>query len=51
MQNKLLNSNSPVINVVLSGVGGQGVLVASDVLVAVAMFAGLDSKKSEVHGM
>ncbi|MBL7095625.1 indolepyruvate oxidoreductase subunit beta [candidate division KSB1 bacterium] len=40
-----------VVNIVLSGVGGQGVLVASDVLVAVAMVAGLDSKKSEVHGM
>jgi len=43
--------NSPVINVVMSGVGGQGVLVASDVLTMAAMHAGLDTKKSEVHGM
>jgi len=51
MKNTTLNNGSSVVNIVLSGVGGQGVLVASDVLVAVAMFAGLDSKKSEVHGM
>jgi len=41
----------PVINVLMSGVGGQGVLVASDILVFVAMHAGLDAKKSEIHGM
>lgn len=41
----------PVINVLMSGVGGQGVLVASDILVMVAMEAGLDAKKSEIHGM
>jgi indolepyruvate ferredoxin oxidoreductase beta subunit len=41
----------PVINVLMSGVGGQGVLVASDILVLVAMHAGLDAKKSEIHGM
>ena len=40
-----------VVNLILSGVGGQGVLVASDILVLVAMKAGLDVKKSEVHGM
>lgn len=47
----IINSELPVVNVVMSGVGGQGVLVASDVLVRVAMLAGLDTKKSEVHGM
>ncbi len=41
----------PVINVLMSGVGGQGVLVASDILILVAMHAGLDAKKSEIHGM
>lgn len=40
-----------VVNVLMSGVGGQGVLVASDILVLVAMHAGLDAKKSEIHGM
>ncbi|MDZ7263156.1 MAG: indolepyruvate oxidoreductase subunit beta [candidate division KSB1 bacterium] len=40
-----------IVNVLMSGVGGQGVLVASDILVMVAMEAGLDAKKSEIHGM
>ena len=51
MKNIIINSELPVVNVVMSGVGGQGVLVASDILVRVAMLAGLDTKKSEVHGM
>ncbi|MDR7532594.1 MAG: 2-oxoacid:acceptor oxidoreductase family protein, partial [Armatimonadota bacterium] len=37
--------------VLLVGVGGQGVLLASTVLGEVARAAGLDVKKSEVHGM
>ena len=40
-----------VINILIVGVGGQGVLLASEVLSAVAMEAGYDTKKSEVHGM
>ncbi len=39
------------MNVVLCGVGGQGVLLASEVLALAALRAGLDVKKSEVHGM
>ncbi len=46
-----VNDAQPIINVLMSGVGGQGVLVASDILVMVAMEAGLDAKKSEIHGM
>ncbi|MCI0494268.1 indolepyruvate oxidoreductase subunit beta [candidate division KSB1 bacterium] len=46
-----VTQKQPVINVLMSGVGGQGVLVASDILVLVAMHAELDAKKSEVHGM
>ena len=38
-------------NVLVTGVGGQGVLVASEVIAKVAIAAGLDAKKSEVHGM
>ncbi len=38
-------------NFALVGVGGQGVLLASDVLAEVGARAGLDVKKSEVHGM
>ena len=38
-------------SIVLSGVGGQGIILASDVLSMVAMEEGLDVKKAEVHGM
>jgi indolepyruvate ferredoxin oxidoreductase beta subunit len=40
-----------VINVSLVGVGGQGILLTSEVLARAAALAGLDVKKSEVHGM
>jgi indolepyruvate ferredoxin oxidoreductase beta subunit len=40
-----------VINVVLAGLGGQGVIKASDMLADAALRAGLDVKKAEVHGM
>jgi len=38
-------------NVLIVGVGGQGVLLASEILSEVARRSGLDVKKSEVHGM
>ena len=38
-------------NILIVGVGGQGVLLASEVLSDVAVAAGFDVKKSEVHGM
>ncbi len=38
-------------NVLLAGVGGQGVILASDIMSEVFMEAGYDVKKSEVHGM
>jgi indolepyruvate ferredoxin oxidoreductase beta subunit len=40
-----------VRSVVMAGVGGQGVLRASDILCEAMMAAGKDVKKSEVHGM
>ncbi len=40
-----------VTNVVVAGLGGQGVLKASDILADAARRAGLDVKKAEVHGM
>ena len=40
-----------VINVVLAGLGGQGVIKASDVLSEAAFRAGYEVKKSELHGM
>lgn len=36
---------------VVAGLGGQGVVKASDVLADAAAFRGLDVKKSEIHGM
>lgn len=40
-----------IFNIIIAGVGGQGILTASEILSKVAMEAGLDAKKSEVHGM
>ena len=40
-----------VTNIVVSGLGGQGVLKVTDILADVIFCAGLDVKKSEVHGM
>lgn len=42
---------SHATNFVLVGVGGQGTLLASNILADVGLAAGLDVKKSEVHGM
>jgi len=43
--------NNPVKSILLAGVGGQGILRASDILCLAFMATGLDVKKSEVHGM
>ena len=43
--------NDKVTNVVIAGLGGQGVLKASDMLAQAAFQAGYDVKKSEIHGM
>jgi indolepyruvate ferredoxin oxidoreductase beta subunit len=39
------------LNFLLAGVGGQGTILASDVLVNVGRAAGYQTKKAEVHGM
>ncbi|MBI2113481.1 MAG: indolepyruvate oxidoreductase subunit beta [candidate division NC10 bacterium] len=39
------------LNVLLAGIGGQGVLTASQLLTEAAVQGGHDVKKSEVHGM
>jgi indolepyruvate ferredoxin oxidoreductase beta subunit len=39
------------LNVLLAGIGGQGVLTASQLLAEAGVRAGYDVKKSEVHGM
>jgi indolepyruvate ferredoxin oxidoreductase, beta subunit len=38
-------------NILFSGVGGQGILLASEIMAYALMAAGYDAKKSEVHGM
>ncbi len=40
-----------VTNVIIAGLGGQGVLKASDVLCDAIFASGYEIKKSEVHGM
>jgi len=40
-----------VTNVVIVGVGGQGILLASTIVSRVAVLAGHDVKNNEVHGM
>ena len=40
-----------VTNILLVGVGGQGTILASELLALVMLEAGFDVKKSEVHGM
>lgn len=39
------------LNVVFSGVGGQGVVVLSDIFCEAAMLDGFDVAKAEIHGM
>ena len=38
-------------NILFSGVGGQGILLASEITAYSLLKAGFDAKKSEVHGM
>ena len=40
-----------VTNVIVCGLGGQGVIKASDILADAAFRAGFDVKKAEIHGM
>ena len=46
-----LSNKSKVTNIVIAGLGGQGVLKASDIVADAAFRTGLDVKKSEIHGM
>ncbi len=38
-------------NIAIAGLGGQGIITASDILADAAFRAGYDVKKAEVHGM
>jgi indolepyruvate ferredoxin oxidoreductase beta subunit len=44
-------SENNTTSVVLVGVGGQGILLASEIVARAAMYAGFDVKTNEVHGM
>jgi indolepyruvate ferredoxin oxidoreductase beta subunit len=46
-----MTTERPTFNILISGVGGQGVVLASYVLSRVALAEGYDVKQSEVHGM
>jgi indolepyruvate ferredoxin oxidoreductase beta subunit len=46
-----MTDNGKVTNIFLSGVGGQGTILASNILGEVFLNAGYDVKKAEVHGM
>lgn len=43
--------SNAITNILLVGVGGQGILLASEILSEAFMLAGHDVKKSEIHGM
>jgi indolepyruvate ferredoxin oxidoreductase beta subunit len=43
--------NDRITNILLVGVGGQGILLAAEVLSEAVLLAGFDVKKSEIHGM
>lgn len=46
-----MTDNGKVTNIFLSGVGGQGTILASNILSHVFLGSGYDVKKAEVHGM
>jgi indolepyruvate ferredoxin oxidoreductase, beta subunit len=43
--------DNSVKNIIIVGTGGQGVILASEILTDVALESGYDTKKSEIHGM
>lgn len=45
------DSSLNIKNILMVGVGGQGIITASDILSEAALLAGFDVKKSEIHGM
>lgn len=44
-------SQKDVINIVIAGVGGTGVIMSSNIVADSAFLAGYDVRKSEIHGM
>lgn len=46
-----MTSTHRTTNIVIAGLGGQGIITASDILAESAFRAGFEVKKSELHGM
>lgn len=46
-----MNQNNRVVNILVVGIGGQGVMTASEILSEAAISQGFDAKKTEVAGM
>jgi len=46
-----MSKSSNVTNVVIAGLGGQGVIRAANILAEAAFLTGHDVKQSEIHGM
>lgn len=46
-----MSPEGPVTGIVLVGVGGQGILLATQIAARAALIAGYDVKTNEVHGM
>jgi len=46
-----MTGSESITNILIVGVGGQGILLASEILSETALLAGYDVRKSEVHGM
>lgn len=47
----MMRGEDTPVNIVFAGLGGQGVLKASDIAADAAFRSGFDVKKSELHGM
>ncbi|MCL2145186.1 MAG: 2-oxoacid:acceptor oxidoreductase family protein [Endomicrobia bacterium] len=45
------NTDNKVVNIMFCGIGGQGILTASEIAALAAVYDGYHAKKSEVHGM
>jgi len=45
------NMTNDTTTILISGIGGQGIVLASDLLAIAAMKSGYDVKVSEIHGM
>ncbi len=43
--------NNKVLNIILGGIGGTGVIMSSNIIAYAAFLAGYDVRKSEIHGM